>query len=281
MRARLFAATCAAALVTATAFARESPAPIAGPVEDRRPEPLRDIGYEQKLGERLPLDLVLRDEAGQPVTLGRYFHGRPVVLSVVYYECPMLCTLSLNGLVSALNVLTMNPGKDFEIVTVSFDPHETAAQATVRKKAYLERYRRAGASDGWHFLTGERESLERLTRAVGFKYAWDDETKQFAHGTGVVVLTPDGVISRYLYGIEYAPKDLRLALVESAAGKLGTPADRFLLACYQYDPKHGRYGAAVMNLVRAGGFITIVTFLGFVGVMLRRERGSRSREGRT
>jgi protein SCO1/2 len=266
--------------LVAPAAATQDRAPIAGPVEDRRPEPLREIGYEQKLGERLPLDLTLRDESGQAVTLGHYFNGRPVVLSVVYYECPMLCTLSLNGLVSALNVLTLNPGKDFEIVTVSFDPRETAAQAAARKKAYLNRYTRAGAEEGWHFLTGDRESLERLTRAVGFKYSWDDETRQFAHGAGVVVLTPDGVVSRYLYGIEYAPKDLRLALVESSAGKVGTAVDSFLLACYKYDPKHGRYGAAVMNLMRAGGVLTVATFLGFVGLMRRRERAARRAEGK-
>jgi protein SCO1/2 len=270
----------AGVLAATVALAAEGRAPIAGPVEDRRPQPLRDIGYEQKLGAHLPLDLPLRDESGQTVTLGRYFHGRPVVLSVVYYECPMLCTLSLNGLVSALNVLTLNPGKDFEIVTVSFDPRETSAQATVRKKAYLSKYPRAGAEEGWHFLTGERESLERLTRAVGFKYSWDDETRQFAHGTGVVVLTPDGVVSRYLYGIEYAPKDLRLALVESSAGKVGNPVDGFLLACYKYDPKHGRYGAAIMNLVRAGGVATIAVFLGFVGIMRRRERAAQRSEGK-
>jgi protein SCO1 len=278
--ARLVGMAGLATLMVVTVVAADGRALGAAPVDAGRSEPLRDIGYEQKIGERLPLDLALRDESGNEVRLGRYFHGRPVVISVVYYECPMLCTLSLNGLVSALNVLNLNPGKDFEIVTVSFDPRETPAQARARKKVYLERYPRAGAEAGWHFLTGERESLERLTKAVGFRYAWDAESKQFAHGTGVVVATPDGVVSRYLYGIEYAPKDLRLALVESAAGKLGTPVDSFLLACYQYDPKHGRYGATIMTLVRLGGIATILSFLGFVGLALRRERALRAVEGR-
>jgi protein SCO1/2 len=244
--------------------------------EDRRPEAMKDIGYEQKLGAQLPLDLPLRDEAGQKVTLGQYFHGRPVVLSLVYYECPMLCTLSQNGLVSALGVLSMNPGKDFEIVTVSFDPRDTPERAAQRKKVYLDRYRRAGAEGGWHFLTGEAPALAKLTRAVGFRYTWDEETKQFAHGTGIVVVTPGGVVSRYLYGIEYAPKDLRLALVESGEGKLGNPVDAFLLGCYRYDPAHGRYGAFVLGLIRLGAVITLLVVGGFVGVMLRRERKGRA-----
>lgn len=264
-------------LVAASASAVPSVEP--GRAASERVPALSDIGYQQKIGDKVPLDLVLRDESGAERPLGQFFHGRPVVLSLVYYECPMLCTLSLNGLVSALSVLSMNPGKDFEILTVSFDPKETSAQATLRKKAYLGRYHRAGAEEGWHFLTGDRQSLEKLTKAVGFRYSWDEETRQFAHGTGLVVLTPDGVISRYLYGIEYAPKDLRLALVESGQGRLGSPVDSFLLACYRYDPAHGRYGAAVMNMVRMGGIATILALGGFVAVMLRRDRISTRSEG--
>jgi protein SCO1/2 len=247
-------------------------AAAAAPQEDRRPAALREIGFDQRLGEALPLDIALRDEAGRTVHLRDYFHGKPVVLSLVYYECPMLCTLSLTGLTSALSVLKMEPGRDFEIVTVSFDARETPEQAQRRKKTYLERYARPGAEAGWHFLTGEREPLERLTRAVGFRYVWDAETSQFAHAAGVVVATPEGVISRYLYGIEYAPKDLRFALVESAQGRLGNPVDRFLLACYRYDPTHGRYGAYAMGMVRVGAIATLLVLGGFVAVMLRRER---------
>jgi protein SCO1 len=241
------------------------------PAPDRRPDALRDIGFDQRLGETLPLDIPLRDEEGRDVKLGDFFHGRPVVLSLVYYECPMLCTLSLTGLVSALNVLQLEPGRDFEIVTVSFDAREGAEQARARKKAYLERYKRAGAAAGWHFLTGDSASLERLTRAVGFRYAWDAETRQFAHASGVMVATPGGVLSRYLYGIEYAPKDLRFALIESGAGRLGTPADKLLLACYRYDPVHGRYGAYAIGLLRVAGLVTLLGVVGFVAVSLRRE----------
>jgi protein SCO1/2 len=247
---------------------------LAGPAaaDSERPAALREIGFDQRLGESVPLDIHLRDEQGREVALRDLFHGRPVVLSLVYYECPMLCTLSLNGLVSALSVLQMEPGRDFDLVTVSFDARETPAQARARKAVYVKRYGRASADTAWHFLTGDRAELARLTQAVGFRYAWDDESKQFAHAAGVVVLTPQGVISRYLYGIEYAPKDLRLGLVESAAGKLGSPVDAFLLACYRYDPVHGRYGAYVMGLVRLAGILTVVTLGGFVVVMLRRER---------
>jgi protein SCO1/2 len=206
------------------------------------------------------------------VVLGDLFRQRPVVLSLVYYECPMLCTLSLKGLVIALGVLTLEPGRDFDLVTVSFDARESPAQAKARKRAYLDRYKRAGAEEAWHFLTGDEPALRRLTEAVGFRYAWDAETRQFAHGSGVVVVTADGVLSRYLYGIEYAPKDLRLALVESAAGRLGTAVDQFLLACYRYDPAHGRYGAYAMGLVRMAGAATVLGLGGFVAIMLRRER---------
>jgi protein SCO1/2 len=239
---------------------------------DEIPAPMREVGFDQRLGEKLPLDVPLRDETGKTVALGDFFHDRPVVLSLVYYECPMLCTLSLNGLVSALSVLRLEPGRDFELVTVSFDPREGAEQARARKKAYLDRYKRPGAEAAWHFLTGDRDALDRLTKAVGFRYAWDAETKQFAHAAGVMVATPAGVLSRYLYGIEYAPKDLRLALVESAAGRLGTPVDAFLLTCYRYDPTQGHYGAYAMGLVRLAGIATVLALGGFVGIMLRRER---------
>jgi protein SCO1/2 len=174
--------------------------------------------------------------------------------------------------VSALDVLKMEPGRDFDLITVSFDARENPDQARKRKKVYVNRYARAGAEGAWHFLTGERAEIERLTKAVGFRYVWDTETNQFAHAAGVVVLTPAGVVSRYLYGIEYAPKDLRLALVESAAGRLGSVVDSFLLACYRYDPVHGRYGAYAMGLLRLAAVATLATLVGFVAVSLRRER---------
>jgi len=176
-------------------------------------EILREIGFDQRLGGALPLDATFRDEGGRVVPLGSYFGSRPVVLSLVYYDCPMLCTLSLNGLVSALDVLPFAPGRDFELVTVSFAPTEGPALAAAKKAAYLKRYHREEAAAGWHFLTGDADAIRRLTEAVGFRYAWDAETRQYAHAAGVVVATPDGRVSRYLYGIEYAPKDLRLAVV--------------------------------------------------------------------
>jgi protein SCO1/2 len=238
----------------------------------QRPAALRDVGYDQRLGERVPLDLALRDETGAAVRLGDVLGGRPAVLSLVYYECPMLCTLTLNGLVGALRAVPFEPGRDFSLVTVSFDARERPEQALLRKRAYLARYKKPGAEKGWRFLTGDAEPLQRLTQAVGFRYAWDAETRQFAHPAGVVVLTPEGRIARYLYGVEYAPKDLRLGIVEASQGRVGSPVDRLLLYCYQYDPTRGRYGAVVMRIVRTAGVLTVVALGGFVALALRRER---------
>jgi protein SCO1/2 len=257
----------AAALLFAAAAAGAQTQPAAG-----LPRALRDVAFEQRLGEALPLDVALRDEAGKSVRLGDYFGRRPVVLSLVYYECPMLCTLTLNGLVSALGVVTLEPGREFELVTVSFDPRDTPEKAAARKQAYLSRYRKPGAAAAWHFLSAAPDAIARITDAVGFRYAWDEETRQFAHPAGVLVATPDGRIARYLYGIEYAPKDLRLALVEASAGTVGRPVDRLLLFCYQYDPATGGYGVAIMRVVRLGGILTVLALAGFIAVMLRRER---------
>lgn len=244
-----------------------------------QPAILRDVGFDQKLGDTVPLDIALRDEEGRAVRLGDYFRGRPVVLSLVYYECPMLCTLTLNGLVSALDVLSFDPGKEFEIVTVSFEPKETSQLATSKKKAYLERYKRPGAAAGWHFLTGDAANIARLTKAVGFRYAWDEPMRQYAHPSGIMVLTPQGRIARYLYGIEYAPKDLRFALVESSEGRIGSPVDSVILYCYQYDPTKGTYSAAIMRLVRTGGVLTMFGLGGFIVVMRRRERKAQAAAG--
>jgi protein SCO1/2 len=240
--------------------------------EDGRPAPLREVAFEQRLGEPVPLDLTFRDEVGRAVRLGDYFGKRPVVLSLVYYECPMLCTVSLNGLVSALQVLSFDPGREFELVTVSFNPKETPELAAAKKKVYLGRYKRPAAEGAWHFLTGDADEIARLTKAVGFRYAWDEQTKQFAHPAGITVLTPDGRLARYLYGIEYAPRDLRLALVEAAAGKIGTPVDQLLLYCYRYDPMTGKYSAMIVNLVRLGAILTLLALGVFVGLMRWRER---------
>jgi protein SCO1/2 len=243
------------------------------------PAPLREIGFDQKLDQLVPLDTPLVDEAGRAVRLGDFFGRRPVVLVFAYYDCPMLCTQVINGLASALGVLSLEPGKDFEIVTVSFDPRDTPATATAKKAVYLDRYKRPGAATAWHFLTGNPASIERLTKAAGFRYVWDDQTKQFAHPTGVIVLTPDGRLARYLFGIEYGPRDLRLALVEASAGKVGTPVDALLLYCYHYDPMTGRYGLVIMRAMRIGGAATVFALAGFIFIMLRRERTRHSAPG--
>ena len=250
----------------------------AGMPSSQLPPALREIGFDQHLDEQLPLDTPLRDEEGRGVRLGDYFGARPVVLVFAYYDCPMLCTLAINGLSSALNVLSLNPGVDFEIVTISIDPRDTPAAAAAKKTFYLDRYKRNGAATGWHFLTADQPSIDRLTKAAGFRYAWDQETKQFAHPTGIIVLMPDGRMARYLFGIEYGPRDLRLAIVEASAGKVGSPVDALLLYCYHYDPMTGRYGLAIMRAMRIAGVTTVLALGGFIFVMLRRERRALNRE---
>jgi protein SCO1/2 len=267
MRAATFAVLLGLAPVLASAQMGSVPPP-----RPATPGVLQEIGFDQRLGEKVPLDLAFVDEAGRSVRLSDYFGRKPVVLSLVYYECPMLCTISLNGLAGALEVLSFVPGQEFEVVTVSFDPTESPVLATAKKKAYLARYKRPGAHAGWHFLTGPKESVDTLTRAVGFRYVWDEATKQFAHPAGLVVLTPEGRISHYLFGVEYSPKDLRLALVDAAGGRIGSPVDQLLLYCYQYDPQTGRYSAAILNLVRAAGAITLLALGGFILTASRRRR---------
>jgi protein SCO1/2 len=265
MKGRVRCLALLAALMPTVLAAQSLPA-------DVRPAALRDVGFDQRLGQNVPLDVELRDEQGRAVKLGAYFQGRPVVLSVVYYECPMLCTLTLNGLVTALDTLSFDAGREFEVVTVSFDSREGPELARAKKAAYLRRYQRPGAAEGWHFLTGGEDALRALTTSVGFRYAWDERTRQFAHPAGLVVLTSEGRISRYLYGVEYAPKDLRLALVESAAGRIGSAVDQVLLFCYEYDPETGRYGAVIMRLVRLGGLLTLAALGGLVFLLRRSER---------
>lgn len=238
--------------------------------QEGKPKVLQDIGIEQRLNEQVPLDLIFRDEAGREVRLGDYFGEKPVILSLVYYDCPMLCNQVLNGLVSCLGTLKFDIGREFEVVTVSFDPRETPALATDKKQGYIGRYKRPGAGDGWHFLTGSQESVDRLTRAVGFKYAWDEGTKQFAHSSGIMVLTPGGKLSRYFYGIEYAPVDVRLGLIEASESRIGSPVDAVLLYCYHYDPATGKYGPVIMNFMRLGGIATIVGLLALLLIMRRR-----------
>ena len=260
-----------AAGVPPVAAQGNAPRPAPGVPASTMPGVLQGVAFEQKLNTALPLDLTFRDEDGRPVRLGDYFGRRPVVLTFVYYECPMLCGQVLNGLVSSLSVLDERIGRDFDVVTVSFDARETPVQASGQKRAYLDRYKREGAEAGWHFLTGDQASIDALTDAAGFRYVWDEATQQFAHASGVVVATPDGTLSRYFLGIEYSPRDLKFALMESSEGRVGSLVDQVLLYCYHYDPATGTYGLVVMNTVRLGGAITVLALMGFVVVTLRRE----------
>jgi len=236
------------------------------------PPMLRNVGIDQRLGKKLPLDALFQDEVGRPVRLGQYFGPRPVVLVLAYYNCPMLCSQVLAGLLSAVRVLSFDAGREYEIVVVSFDPRDRPADARAKKEPYVAEYKRPGAEQGWHFLTGSLASIERLTQAVGFRYRYDEDQGQFAHASAIYVATSGGVLSRYFYGIEYAPRDLRLALVEASQGKIGTPVDQILLYCYHYDPKAGKYSAAVMNIVRLGGVAAVLILTTFLTVMWRRDR---------
>ncbi|MGH9648866.1 MAG: SCO family protein [Terriglobales bacterium] len=241
------------------------------PEQDTRPPLLREVGIDQKLNTQVPLDLSFRDDEGRSVRLGDYFGKKPVVMALVYYDCPMLCTQVLNGLASALQVLKFDAGREFNLVLVSIDPKETPQLAAAKKKSYLERYQRSGAAAGWHFLTGEQTAIEQLAQAVGFRYVYDPKTGQYAHAAAIMVLTPEGKIAQYYYGIEYPPRDLRLGLVEASKDHIGSVADRVLLYCYHYDPAKGRYGAVAMNVLRLAGVATVLVLGTFIFLSLRRD----------
>lgn len=245
------------------------------------PPTLREVGFDQRLNEQVPLDLVFRDEADRSVRLGDLIHDKPVILVLAYFKCPMLCTQVLNGTVRVLLDMPLEIGKDFTVLTVSFDPRETPELAAAKKKTYLERLRRPEAEENWHFLTGEEESIERLTAAVGFRYVYDARNDQFAHASGIVVLTPEGKISRYLFGINFSPSDLRLSLVEASANRTGSPIERILFYCFHYDPNEGKYGSIVMAFVRVGGVLTILGIGTLFAVLWRRERRDRRRDATT
>jgi protein SCO1/2 len=236
------------------------------------PPQLHDVTFKQRLDETLPLDAEFKDDTGRTVTLGQYFGRKPVVLAFVYYECPMLCTQVMNGLSSALKVMSFEAGQDFEVVLVSFDPRDTPASAAEKKRTHLEYWSTERDAGAWHLLTGDEATIRRVTSAAGFTYRWDEVTGQFAHVSGVLVVTPEGKLSRYFYGVEYSPNELRMALVESSEGRIGSAIDELLLYCYQYDPESGRYGVVVMNLIRLGGVLTMLFIGGFI--MLMRHRGS-------
>lgn len=234
--------------------------------------PTPGVSFDQRLNEQLPLNLTFSDETGKKVQLKDYFGDKPVILSLVYYECPMLCTLVLNGLVRTLRTLAFSAGNEFNVVTVSFDARDTSALAAEKRKTYLDAYRRPGAENGWHFLTGDEEAIQKLTQAVGFKFTYDKKSNQFAHASGVIILTPEGKISRYFYGIEYAPRDVRLGLVEAAKGKIGSAIDQVLLLCFHYDPADGKYSFVVMRGVQATGVLTLLILGAYIVTHTRRDR---------
>ena len=268
--------TCALCLAPA---AEAQPGYPAGYVDPQRPgtvstdtiPQLKEVSFKQRLNEMLPLDASFTDETGRRVVLGEYFGRKPVLLAFVYYQCPMLCTQVMNGLSSALKVMPFAAGEDYEVVLVSFDPRDTPATAAEKKRAHLEYWSTEKDAASWHLLSGDEATIRRVTSAAGFSYRWDERTGQFAHVSGILVATPQGRLSRYFYGVEYSPKELRLALVESSEGRVGSAIDELLLYCFHYNPESGRYGLMVMNLVRLGGVMTVLGIGGFILIMRRRE----------
>jgi protein SCO1 len=242
------------------------------------PAMVRGVGIDQNLNAQIPLELMFKDETGQAVRLGQYFRQKPVVLALVYYECPMLCDMVLNGLTHTMEQISLNLGPDFDVVTVSFNPAETWQLAAAKKANYVEKYKRQGAAQGWHFLTGQEDAIKKLADTAGFHYKYDPITKQFAHASAIMVLTPEGKIARYFYGIEYKPRDFRLGLVEASQNKIGDLADQVLLFCYHYDPMTGKYGAVIQNVTKVLGSATVLALGALVFVLIK--RGTDSERGR-
>lgn len=245
----------------------------------KKPAILSKVGIDQRIGNTIPLNLTFRDDAGRSVRLADYFGKRPVVMALAYYECPMLCTQVLNGMVHALRPLDFEPGRDYDVVVVSINPRETPGLAAQKKATYVADYGRPDTASGWHFLTGDEASIQALAAAIGFRYAYDENIQQYAHGAAIYVLTPQGRLAQYFYGIEFPSRDLRLAMVESSHGKLGSVVDQVLLLCYHYDPTTGKYGAAIMDAVRIGGVLTLLALGGFLFVSLRRDRRTEAEAG--
>jgi protein SCO1/2 len=258
---RALLASLAAAAVVFFALAPGAAAQLASdPMQSVgvRPELLKQVGIDQKLNQSIPLDLTFRDEDGRTVALGQFFGQKPVILTLVYYNCPMLCTQVLNGVESSLKELSTDIGNQYDVVTISIDPTESHVLAKTKKEMYVGMYGRPGAAQGWHFLTGDEPQIKQLADAVGFRYAYDPDTKQFAHASAIMLLTPNGKISRYFYGIQYPTRDLRLGLVEASEGKIGTPVDQVLLFCYHYDPATGKYGLLISHVIQIGGALTVL-----------------------
>lgn len=241
------------------------------PPSSQMPGELQQVRFDQRLGEQVRLDTVFRDETGRQVRLGDYFGQRPVVLVLAYYECPMLCDLVLNGLAGSLKALAFSPGQEYEIVVASIDPGETPALATEQKRQALARFNRSGTENGWHFLTGDQSAIDALTDDVGFRYVYDSERDEYAHAAGVTVLTPEGRIARYLFGIDFPPRDVRMALIESTDNKIGSLVDQAMLYCFHYNPTIGRYSAATMQILRIAAALTVVALVLMIVLLRRRE----------
>jgi len=261
------------AALAATASAQINSGVMSPPANERPPR-LQNVGIEQHLDAQVPGDLAFVDESGKAVKLGEYYGRKPLILNLVYFNCTMLCGEELAGLASAMRLIKFDVGNQFDVVTVSFDPRETPAMAAAKKKDFVGRYGRTNAASGWHFLTGQAESINALTKAVGFQYQYDPKTNQYAHATAVMVLTPQGHISRYFYGVDFPPKDLRMGLVEASRGKIGNAVDAVLLYCYHYDPDTGKYGAVIGNILRLGAAVTILLIGGLVLVLWRLDRSA-------
>jgi protein SCO1/2 len=260
MRSSLLACSLAVALATV------------GRADDKLPGILTEVGVDQRLNNSVPLDLPFRDEAGNPITLGECVDGKPTILVLAYYRCPMLCSQVLNAVVETIRGIPFQLGKEFNIVTVSFDAREKPALAAAKKANYLEEYGRAGGANGWHFLTGTQTSITDLADAVGFRYRYDPKQDQFAHASAIMILTPQGKVARYFFGIRYPAGDVRLSLVEASQNRIGRPIDQLLLYCYHYDPDTGKYTPVVMNLMRLGGVVTLLVLGAMFGLFWAHER---------
>jgi protein SCO1 len=258
-------------LIAAAASAQTVPDNLGQPAKSLPPL-LQNVGFEPQLNAQLTLDLAFRDEAGRNILLRDYFRQKPILLAFVYYGCPMLCSQVEQGVVGTLRMLSFNPGRDYEVVFVSFDPRETPDMAAQKKETAMYHFRRPETASGWHFLTGSKESIDALTKAANFRYTFDQKTNLFAHASGILLLTPSGRISRYFYGVEYPSRDVRFGLVDASAGKIGSPVDHVLLFCYQYNPSSARYSASILKMIRLGGILTVLCLV--VGILVMRRRDS-------
>jgi protein SCO1/2 len=253
-------------------YARAEDSP---PLEPPQAALLKKVDFKQRLNNQVPTDLKFTNDRGHQVTLAECINGRPTIFVLAYYRCPMLCNQVLNGVARTVQGIDFEPGEDIEIVVVSFDPTDTVELAATKKEAVVHAFDHDAEGKGWHFLVGDKDTVAAAAESVGFQYEYDESTNQFAHASGIVALTPEGRISKYFYGIDYPTRDVRLGLVEASAGHIGSPVDALLLYCFHYDPLTGRYGLAIMRVLRAGGVMTVAAILGFITVSLRKERKQR------